>query len=241
VEDIDILIEDQVFWQQRAGRKWTAIDQMHNEGFDHDLGFFGGSYENEKKGHISGVLGDLVPGGISHIQYADDTVIMIDGSDSRKDGKKAGPMESDVGRYSGLNEELWKIPFLFCLVFSFSDWPVFRSVRLLYGVYIIFIIHLGMHNFYYAFRYKHMTNESFHLFILLARSRSCWVYNPKRIMLCLFIGISYVLHLLFPVFFIIAGIYTLLLCSFRSTHFLQDFLILLSSEDSTTIDFNLYE
>ena len=34
-----------------------------------------------EKGHISGVLGDLVPGGISHIQYADDTVIMIDGSD----------------------------------------------------------------------------------------------------------------------------------------------------------------
>ncbi|KAL5667903.1 hypothetical protein ACJX0J_020124, partial [Zea mays] len=60
----------------------------------HDWVFFGGSYENEKlkgenalldkgveKGHISGVLGDLVPGGISHIQYADDTVIMIDGSD----------------------------------------------------------------------------------------------------------------------------------------------------------------
>jgi hypothetical protein len=34
-----------------------------------------------KKGHISGVLGDLVPGGISHIQYADDTVITIDGYD----------------------------------------------------------------------------------------------------------------------------------------------------------------
>jgi hypothetical protein len=34
-----------------------------------------------EKGHISGVLGDLVPGGISHIQYADDTVITIDGSD----------------------------------------------------------------------------------------------------------------------------------------------------------------
>lgn len=34
-----------------------------------------------EKGHISGVLGDLIPGGISHIQYADDTVIMIDGSD----------------------------------------------------------------------------------------------------------------------------------------------------------------
>jgi hypothetical protein len=34
-----------------------------------------------KKGHISGVLGDLVPSGISHIQYADDTLITIDGSD----------------------------------------------------------------------------------------------------------------------------------------------------------------
>jgi hypothetical protein len=34
-----------------------------------------------ERGHIAGVLGDLVPGGISHIQYADDTVIMIDGSD----------------------------------------------------------------------------------------------------------------------------------------------------------------
>ena len=32
------------------------------------------------KGHISGVLNDVLPGGISHIQYADDTVIMIDGS-----------------------------------------------------------------------------------------------------------------------------------------------------------------
>jgi hypothetical protein len=34
-----------------------------------------------EKGHISGVLGDLVPSGISHVQYVDDTVIMIDGSD----------------------------------------------------------------------------------------------------------------------------------------------------------------
>jgi hypothetical protein len=33
-----------------------------------------------EKGHISDVLGDLVPGGISHIQYVDDTVITIDGS-----------------------------------------------------------------------------------------------------------------------------------------------------------------
>jgi hypothetical protein len=31
------------------------------------------------KGHIKGVLGELIPGGITHIQYADDTVIMIDG------------------------------------------------------------------------------------------------------------------------------------------------------------------
>jgi len=30
--------------------------------------------------HIKGVLEDLLPGGITHIQYADDTVIMIDGS-----------------------------------------------------------------------------------------------------------------------------------------------------------------
>lgn len=32
------------------------------------------------KGHIKGVLDYLIPGGISHIQYADDTVIMVDGS-----------------------------------------------------------------------------------------------------------------------------------------------------------------
>lgn len=32
------------------------------------------------KGHIRGVMEHLIPGGISHIQYADDTVIMIDGS-----------------------------------------------------------------------------------------------------------------------------------------------------------------
>ena len=32
------------------------------------------------KGHISGVLNDVLPGGMSHIQYADDTVIMIDES-----------------------------------------------------------------------------------------------------------------------------------------------------------------
>jgi hypothetical protein len=32
------------------------------------------------KGHISRVLNDVLPGGISHIQYADDIVIMIDGS-----------------------------------------------------------------------------------------------------------------------------------------------------------------
>lgn len=32
------------------------------------------------KDHLRGVLADLIPGGISHIQYADDTVIMVDGS-----------------------------------------------------------------------------------------------------------------------------------------------------------------
>ncbi|KAL5662775.1 hypothetical protein ACJX0J_029900 [Zea mays] len=32
-----------------------------------------------KKNHITGVLSDILPGGISHIQYADDTIIMIDG------------------------------------------------------------------------------------------------------------------------------------------------------------------
>ena len=32
------------------------------------------------KGHIKGMLVDLIPRGISHIQYADDTVIMVDGS-----------------------------------------------------------------------------------------------------------------------------------------------------------------
>jgi hypothetical protein len=31
------------------------------------------------KGHLSGVLTYLIPGGVSHIQYVDDTVIMIDG------------------------------------------------------------------------------------------------------------------------------------------------------------------
>jgi len=32
-------------------------------------------------GHISGVLSDLIPGGVSHIQYADDTVIMIEATE----------------------------------------------------------------------------------------------------------------------------------------------------------------
>ena len=32
------------------------------------------------KGHIKGVLTDLIPGGISHIQYADDAVIMVEAS-----------------------------------------------------------------------------------------------------------------------------------------------------------------
>jgi hypothetical protein len=30
------------------------------------------------KGHIKGVLGYLIPGGISHIQDVDDTIIMVD-------------------------------------------------------------------------------------------------------------------------------------------------------------------
>ena len=34
-----------------------------------------------QKGHITSVLADLVPGGILHIQYADDTVLMVDGSE----------------------------------------------------------------------------------------------------------------------------------------------------------------
>jgi len=33
------------------------------------------------KGHLVGTLDWLIPGGVSHIQYADDTVIMIDGSE----------------------------------------------------------------------------------------------------------------------------------------------------------------
>jgi hypothetical protein len=33
------------------------------------------------KGHIRGVVDELILGGVSHIQYVDDTVIMIDGSD----------------------------------------------------------------------------------------------------------------------------------------------------------------
>jgi retron-type reverse transcriptase len=36
----------------------------------------------DSRGHITGVLDDLIPGGISHIQYANDTVIMIDGSET---------------------------------------------------------------------------------------------------------------------------------------------------------------
>jgi hypothetical protein len=35
-----------------------------------------------QKQHIVGALSNLIPGGISHIQYADDTVIMTDGSDT---------------------------------------------------------------------------------------------------------------------------------------------------------------
>ena len=34
-----------------------------------------------QKNHITGIFAYLIPGGISHIQYADDTVIMIDGSE----------------------------------------------------------------------------------------------------------------------------------------------------------------
>lgn len=33
------------------------------------------------KGHIVGVLNNLIPGGISHIQYADDIVIMVEAED----------------------------------------------------------------------------------------------------------------------------------------------------------------
>jgi len=33
------------------------------------------------KGHLSGVLTDLISGGVSHIQYADDTVIMIEATE----------------------------------------------------------------------------------------------------------------------------------------------------------------
>lgn len=34
----------------------------------------------KSKGHIKGVLEHLIPGGIIHIHYVDDTVIMVDGS-----------------------------------------------------------------------------------------------------------------------------------------------------------------
>ena len=34
-----------------------------------------------QKNHITGIVADLIQGEISHIQYADDTVIMIDGSE----------------------------------------------------------------------------------------------------------------------------------------------------------------
>ena len=34
-----------------------------------------------QKNHITGIVADLIQGGISHIQYADNTVIMIDGSE----------------------------------------------------------------------------------------------------------------------------------------------------------------
>jgi hypothetical protein len=33
------------------------------------------------KGHLSGVLYDILPSGIMHIQYGNDIVIMIDGSE----------------------------------------------------------------------------------------------------------------------------------------------------------------
>lgn len=35
-----------------------------------------------QKNHIKGISDDLIPGGISYIQYADDTVLMIDGSEN---------------------------------------------------------------------------------------------------------------------------------------------------------------
>ena len=34
----------------------------------------------KNRGRIKGVLDNLIPGGVTHIQYADDTVIMVDGS-----------------------------------------------------------------------------------------------------------------------------------------------------------------
>jgi hypothetical protein len=34
----------------------------------------------KNKGHLKGVMEHLIPGGITHIQYAGDTVIMVDGS-----------------------------------------------------------------------------------------------------------------------------------------------------------------
>jgi hypothetical protein len=32
----------------------------------------------KEKGHIKGVVPNLVPGGLTHLQYADDTVVMVD-------------------------------------------------------------------------------------------------------------------------------------------------------------------
>jgi hypothetical protein len=34
-------------------------------------------------GHISGVLPHLIPGGITHLQYADDTLIMVQDDDTQ--------------------------------------------------------------------------------------------------------------------------------------------------------------
>jgi hypothetical protein len=36
----------------------------------------------DTQGKIKGVLSHLIPEGITHIQYADDTILMIEGDDS---------------------------------------------------------------------------------------------------------------------------------------------------------------
>ncbi|WVZ90520.1 hypothetical protein U9M48_036814 [Paspalum notatum var. saurae] len=74
------------------------------------------------KGYITGVLPEMVSGGISHMQYADDTIVMVDGSDSSilhlklilycfewMSGLKINYHKSEVYAFGVNQEEKWRM------------------------------------------------------------------------------------------------------------------------------------